>query len=820
MVWKLISVGLIVLTITFNFSCEKVSKSQHTFEQVDIHYSDSHIIKKGLTHQEHISNNDNPIFQRHTSFYKPLISNQYKPSSPIIIDENSDFNSLGFNGSGTLNNPFVIEGLNITSRMGYLIEIKNTIDWFIITNNILNGLNESLGGIYLDNVTHGIISKNTIYNNDGYGIFVRYSSNDLTIINNKLYDNAAGIGISRSAYKNQVINNTVFNSIKWSAILISYEAYDNEIINNTLISSNWHGIFLWSSAHNNLIVNNIASNNSHGICIENYCYNNTITSNTFFRNKNWGISVRYSYENKISENFVFNNLQDGITVEGANDNTITNNIVCNNTGSGITLVFDLGNYLPSRNNTIKSNNVSNNGINGISIETSWDQNFIINNTIFKNKQAGIFLFEEANYNSITENVINQNLYGISITNSSSNLITGNIILNSSDFGIIIHSSSSFNIIDQNNFINNDNEISQASDSGSDNTFIKNFWNDWIEPDINSDNFVDEPYSIDGSSDNQDYYPLAFPYPSRIHWFSKPIIKFPNGGETLNGLVNIQWLQSFDSFNHSITYSVYYSFDGGNLWNQIAFNLIENNFMWNTSSNVINESTCLLKIIASCYGILTTEDISDGMFSIVNTENKVEDPNFFPTQIIFAFIFSLCAIAAGYYLINTKFRTPSFIEFFQSDKIEFLKPIYHKLIIGLESIQTAIMSETVVTSLLEEPTMPTSLVTWFPDDYRRELKTKLKGRTILTLIEIAFQYSEDTNLTTLARALDIPTSTLSDELKKLIKLNYLDFHVTPQVLHDGRYRHYIITAKGISFLKILKSALELSIRRAKEKEKFV
>ena len=200
------------------------------------------------------------------------------------------------------------------------------------------------------------------------------------------------------------------------------------------------------------------------------------------------------------------------------------------------------------------------------------------------------------------------------------------------------------------------------------------------------------------------------------------------------------------------------------------------------------------------------------------ENHLENPNYLLFQVILTLLLIGCAIAAGFYFVKTKkFKAPSFTDYFQSDKIEFLKSIHHKAIIGLESIQTAIMSEVVVTPLLEEPTMSTSLVTWFPDEYRVELKTKLKGRTILTLIEIAFQYSEDTNLTNLAQALDIPTSTLSDELKKLVKLNYLDYHKTPRVLHDGRYRHYIITAKGISFLKIMKSALELSIRRAKEKK---
>jgi DNA-binding MarR family transcriptional regulator len=70
---------------------------------------------------------------------------------------------------------------------------------------------------------------------------------------------------------------------------------------------------------------------------------------------------------------------------------------------------------------------------------------------------------------------------------------------------------------------------------------------------------------------------------------------------------------------------------------------------------------------------------------------------------------------------------------------------------------------------------------------------------------------------LAKILDVPASTLSNELKRLIELDYLEFFVAPNVLQDGRYRHYCLTPKGISFFKILKSALELSLNRIRQKQ---
>jgi len=99
----------------------------------------------------------------------------------------------------------------------------------------------------------------------------------------------------------------------------------------------------------------------------------------------------------------------------------------------------------------------------------------------------------------------------------------------------------------------------------------------------------------------------------------------------------------------------------------------------------------------------------------------------------------------------------------------------------------------------------------------DLISGLRGRSVLTLIEIAYQAADVTNPSNLARILDIPLSSISDEIKKLIQLGYLEYHLSPKMLQDGRYRNYVITGKGVSFLRILKGALELTINRLKEKK---
>ena len=50
---------------------------------------------------------------------------------------------------------------------------------------------------------------------------------------------------------------------------------------------------------------------------------------------------------------------------------------------------------------------------------------------------------------------------------------------------------------------------QANDDGVNNLFQYNHWNDWWHyPDSDDDGFIDNPYPIDGSSNNYDHYPWA------------------------------------------------------------------------------------------------------------------------------------------------------------------------------------------------------------------------------------------------------------------------------------------------------------------------
>jgi DNA-binding MarR family transcriptional regulator len=110
---------------------------------------------------------------------------------------------------------------------------------------------------------------------------------------------------------------------------------------------------------------------------------------------------------------------------------------------------------------------------------------------------------------------------------------------------------------------------------------------------------------------------------------------------------------------------------------------------------------------------------------------------------------------------------------------------------------------------------TSLIAYFPSDIQETLKS-IKGRTALVLIEMAYQDLLETNSTKLSQSLNIPHSSISDEIKKLVKLDFIVSDVKPSLIWDARYKYYKITSKGLVFLSSLKGALELSINRLRSK----
>ena len=77
----------------------------------------------------------------------------YISHAPIYIDGNGDFNTQGWPGQGTFNNPYNISGYSFYDYNGddNLIDIRNTNVYFEISDNHFNG---GVYGVHFSNVSN------------------------------------------------------------------------------------------------------------------------------------------------------------------------------------------------------------------------------------------------------------------------------------------------------------------------------------------------------------------------------------------------------------------------------------------------------------------------------------------------------------------------------------------------------------------------------------------------------------------------------------------------------------------------------------------
>ncbi|MFX1484549.1 MAG: nitrous oxide reductase family maturation protein NosD, partial [Promethearchaeota archaeon] len=292
-------------------------------------------------------------------------TSQIVPHAPIAIDGDINFNatiqSEGWFGNGTQSNPYLIENLliDLGGISGNCISISNTRAYFIIQNCGLTGASvNTYSGIYLDNVTNGLLADNNCWHND-YGIKIEDSSNS-TLSNNTCYNNNwYGIWLLRSGYIG-VFGNVCYGTAYGSGISVELSGTENEIFNNTCFGNNLAGIHI-SSANSNKVINNTCMDNHYsGVFIEssdsNLIYNNTIGINTFA-----GISCMAGGFNAIINNTCFNDAN-GVYID-----TSSNSIIINNT----LLSHSVGVWLAM---FATSNTVSNNTSSGSSISIELDSN--------------------------------------------------------------------------------------------------------------------------------------------------------------------------------------------------------------------------------------------------------------------------------------------------------------------------------------------------------------------------------------------------------------------------------------------------------------
>ncbi len=497
-------------------------------------------------------------------------NNTYDPvrAGYIRITSDRDFIRYEFPGSGTIDDPYLIENYVLNSIVDFAIYIESTTKCFVIQNCTLTSIGDA---IHLE-----FISNN--------GVIVR---------NNSITD--SNIGIRLCSTSNIEIRDNLFLKNRYAGLELD-SASNTSIVNNTILYSEF-GIYMtrYGNSVNCLFENNTcAYNYAHGIFFEHFTSYCTVKNNVFAYNTLSGVSVSSSYYFTLIDNYF---LACGFRtiLEFGYDHltyTIENNSV-NNKPLGFFKVIKNENYtediygqlifvnctgirvenhnisyasiaitiLYCTNVTIRKNTCNYNVLSGISITASENISLInntcnfnkgsliiresvgiqifscafvqvINNTILNNTY-GIFFISYGilienntisnNYYGILpygytwgitiikRNYINANYYGIYYSSIDNGLIAYNTFFENVGYAVYINDpNSQENVIHHNNFINNnlagqDTGFAQAYDDlGS------NYWFDELNSEGNfwSDWQGSGSYTLDGSANAADLYPLG------------------------------------------------------------------------------------------------------------------------------------------------------------------------------------------------------------------------------------------------------------------------------------------------------------------------
>ena len=420
-------------------------------------------------------------------------------TSSLFIDDDSDFITLNFPGSGTKGDPYLIENYQIiTTGREAGIDIQNTGKHFIIRNCTIE---TDSWGIRLNEITPNTASiiDNGFIDNDYKAISI-YNSNGVTISNNKFKNNDEALYLRQSSFLT-ISNNTfeenwhglhtsgtdsfiIENNFFYSNVLaISITAVTDFCIKNNVFTSNSrYGMNLYAT-DNTLVSNNTCSDSglrgilvrqsmfvvlkdntltNDGIHIDYYSVeygsflNNQVNSRIlgFFKNKSdlelidpiYGQLILLDCKRGTISNQNLSNTSVGITLYNSEKTTITNSTCNNNDGNGI--------EIHDSDECLVSNNTCNNNDKGISIANS-DFCNISKNTLIGNWESIEFTNSNSGEINLNKCLLNKN-HGITVMDSEHSFVTNNNCSYNHNMGIRIIGSMYF-VIANNSCINNNND---------------------------------------------------------------------------------------------------------------------------------------------------------------------------------------------------------------------------------------------------------------------------------------------------------------------------------------------------------------------------
>ncbi|MFW9803620.1 MAG: NosD domain-containing protein [Candidatus Thorarchaeota archaeon] len=230
----------------------------------------------------------------------PVFEEAQEPLENIFIDDNLDFETLGFPGNGKEQDPYIIEGYVLANSDSHLIHVQDTTVYFEIRNCQLDGLTQDYYGIYLLNVQHANVSSNVIQNcNEGIYLNTVVDS----LVQENTVANCLNGGIVLLHSHSIDIKNDVCSGNSFTGIFLG-SSDQITLINNLCWWNGYSGIYLHASSWNTLIQNTCNHNAIEGISVTEGSNHNILEGNIGSDNRYYGISVDDSAFNQLTGNQV------------------------------------------------------------------------------------------------------------------------------------------------------------------------------------------------------------------------------------------------------------------------------------------------------------------------------------------------------------------------------------------------------------------------------------------------------------------------------------------------------------------------------------
>ena len=284
---------------------------------------------------------------------------------------------------------------------------------------------------------------------------------------------------------------------------------------------------------------------------------------------------------------------------------------------------------------------------------------------------------------------------------------------------------------------------------------------------------------------------------------------PMEGDTISGTITIEWSVDETFIDGSTLYQVHYSPDDGSNWIILAVYTSNPYYIWNTTLYEEYNTQCRIQVIFQSKSFEDFHEVS-GRFSI---DNRIStDP--IDLTVYLLLLASITVLGVSIWKYRPILQQTSILQKIQSEKHAWLTALSHKIIIGLDNIKSEFIEDIPQVTEIKPVSLSASIADVFPLDLRHDLQHRMKGRTVLTLIEMAYLGPHATTTTKISKNLNIPLPTLSKEIKKLETAGYVETYLTPQMLHDARFKNFVITKKGFRLLLNLDVALKIAIDRLK------